>query len=274
MSLFVNICNKENLFRMGEKTMKTFLCVLLLFILLPTTPIAAADGCADGTTGNDNLTCSATPPTAGNTDDQFDADLGDDVMVQAAGVITGNMDGDGSISHDLRGGGDGGNDTMTNYGTVTASIAGDWVSGNGGDDTIYNYGQVNVNIMGDEALGVGGDDTIINAGTVENAIHGEDGDDTVILIDGANGGADHILLLDGGPGTDVLVFRFTDPNVSKEVETALAGQSAANGSLSIGNQTYTWTDFEELRNEAPSTSAANRIKASTPTRWNKTLIQL
>lgn len=229
-----------------------------MLILVPTAPIAAAAGCADGTTGNDTLTCSVTP-TAGNDDDQFDADLGDDVIVLQAGVIVVNMDGDGSATHDLRGAGDGGDDTITNYGTVTASIAGDWASGNGGNDTIYNYGQVNVNIMGDEVLGVGGDDTITNAATVENAIHGEGGDDTVILTDGA----DHILLLDGGPGTDVLTFNFSDPNIYDQVETALAGQSAANGSITIGGQTYTWTDFEELRSEAPSASAASRIITST-----------
>ncbi|MEO8608140.1 MAG: hypothetical protein ABI690_09680 [Chloroflexota bacterium] len=244
--------------------MKTFLCaLLLLFILMPTAPIAAAEGCADGTTGSDKLTCSVKPPTAGNDDDQFDGDLGDDVMVQAANVITTEMDGDGSATHDLRGMDDGGDDTMTNYGTVKASIAGDWVSGNGGDDTIYNYGQVNVNIMGDESLGVGGNDTIVNAGTVENAIHGEDGDDTVILIDGANGGADHILLLDGGPGTDTLIFSFNDPNMNKQVDAALVGQPAANGSITIGDETYTWMDFEEVRSETPSASADTILKIST-----------
>jgi hypothetical protein len=237
--------------------MKTLLSgLLLMLILLPAAPTVAESGCADGTTGNDSLTCSVTPPTTGNDDDQFDADLGDDIMVQEAGVSTVDMDGDGSATHDLRGAGDGGDDTMTNYGTITASIAGDWASGNGGNDTIYNYGQIDANIMGDEVLGVGGNDTIINAGTVENAIHGEGGDDTVILTDGASGGADHILLLDGGPGAgDVLTFSFSDLNVYNQVATALVGQSAANGSITIAGQTYTWTDFEELRNEAPSESA-------------------
>jgi hypothetical protein len=275
MSLFANICNKENLFRMGDGIVKIFLYgLMLILILMPTALTAAADGCADGTPGSDNLKCSVNPPAAGNDDDQFDADLGNDVMVLAANVLVSNMDGDGGITHDLRGAGDGGDDTLTNYGTVTASIAGDWAAGNGGDDTIYNYGQVNVNIMGDEVLGVGGNDTIVNGGTVENAIHGEGGDDTIILTDGANGGADHILLLDGGSGTDTLIFSFTDPNTDKEVESELAGQSAANGSITIGDQTYTWTNFEAVRSEAPSTAATNRIKASAMIGQSNLRIQL
>jgi hypothetical protein len=255
--------------------MKTLFCaLLLLMILIPAAPIYAADGCADGTTGNDTLTCSVTPPAAGNADDQFDGDMGDDVMVQEAGVITVNIDGDGAISGDLRGLGDGGDDTITNYGTVTASIAGDWVSGGGGDDIIYNYGQVNVNIMGDEVLGEGGSDTIVNAATVENAIHGDGGDDTIILTDGSNGGADHLLLLDGGAGTDVLIFSFSDSAVHDQVEAALAGQSAAEGSITVDGETYTWTDFEEIRNEAPSASAVNRIRTGAPTRWSRFAIEL
>jgi hypothetical protein len=274
MSEFVIICNKAGFKYLGDSIMKTLLCTLFsLMILMPGAPSVAQAGCADGTSGNDSLSCDTTLPAADNNDGQFDGDLGNDVMVQQAGVVTVNIDGDGAVTNDLRGLGDGGDDTITNYGTVTASIGGDWASGNGGDDIIYNYGQVNVNIMGDEVLGKGGNDTITNAGTVGNAIHGEDGDDTIILTDGANGGEDHILMLNGGPGTDVLVFSFSDAAVRQQIEAALAGQTPASGSISVGGQTYTWTDFEEVRNEAASASG-NRIKTSGSMRWSKVLIQV
>jgi hypothetical protein len=232
--------------------------LLLILILLPAASITAASGCSDGTSGDDHLACSENPPADGNDNAQFDGDLGHDVMVVEAGIMVVNLDGDGGVMGDLRGMGDGGDDILTNYGTVTASIGGDWVSGNGGDDTIYNYGQVNINIMGDQVLGAGGDDTILNAATVENAIHGEGGDDTIILTDGANGGADHVLLLNGGAGTDVLIFRFSDPAVRDQIKAGLDGQSPADGSLTINDQTFTWTNFEGLRAEAAGEATAKR----------------
>src|SRR5262249_13384581 len=149
--------------------------------------VMLAAGCPDGTKGNDNIICDVTPPTTGNSDDQIDTDLGDDIIVQAAGVTTLDIDADGQPTPDLRGEGNGGNDTITNYGTLTGSIAADFVTGNGGNDTITNYGTIQRDIIGDEAQGQGGDDTIINAGTVGGSILGEGGNDTVIITDHANG---------------------------------------------------------------------------------------
>jgi len=233
--------------------MKSFIGLGLLVIgllIVPTLSVMSAAGCVDGNTGNNTLSCDVTPPTAGNDDDQFDGDLGNDVMVQAAGVTTVDIDGDGSAVHDYRGNGNGGDDSITNYGTVTASIAGDWTDGLGGADTIYNYGYVQNNIMGDEANGAGGNDTITNGGTVNDTINGEGGNDTIIIIDGSSGGADNTLLLEGGSGYDVLIFRFNSSASAAQVASALSGKSPASGSATIAGKNYTWTNFEEFRNES------------------------
>jgi hypothetical protein len=239
-----------------------FLAVLALVISPPVLSLAAA-GCPDGTAGNDNITCSVTPPTAGNSDNQIDTGLGSDIIVQAAGVTTRDIDADGQPTPDLRGEGNGGNDTITNYGLVTGSIAGDFVTGNGGADNIINYGTVQQKIMGDEALGAGGNDTITNRGVVENAINGEGGNDIIINADNGNGGADHILYLNGGPGTDTLVFRYSSAALYNQVKAALVGKSPASGSITINGQTFTWFNFEQIRNDAPAGAPA---PTATPTR--------
>lgn len=239
-----------------------FLAALALIISPPVLSLAAA-GCPDGTAGNDNITCSVTPPTAGNSDNQIDAGLGSDIIVQAAGVTTLDIDADGDPTPDLRGNGNGGNDTITNYGLVTGSIAGDFVTGNGGADTIINYGTIQRDIIGDEALGAGGNDTIINRGVVEMGIRGEGGNDTIINADNGNGGADHTLYLNGGPGTDTLVFRYSSTTLYNQVKAALVGKSPANGSITINGQTFVWFNFEQIRNDAPAGSPA---PTPTPTR--------
>jgi hypothetical protein len=244
-----------------------FLAVLLLVISPPVLSLAAA-GCPDGTAGNDNITCAVSPPTAGNRDNQIDTGLGNDIIVQAAGVTTLDIDADGQATPDLRGKGNGGNDTITNYGLVTRSIAGDYVIGNGGADKIINYGTVQQNIMGDEAQGAGGNDTISNRGVVGNTINGEGGNDIIINADNGNGGADHILYLDGGPGTDKLVFRYSSTTTYNQVKAALMGKSPASGSITINGQTFTWVNFEQIQNDAPAGAATpppTRLPAPTAT---------
>src|SRR5215510_5789673 len=68
--------------------------VLMALLISPQILTLAAGGCPDGTGGNDNITCSVSPPTAGNTDNQIDTGLGDDTIVQAAGVTTLDIDAD------------------------------------------------------------------------------------------------------------------------------------------------------------------------------------
>ncbi len=232
------------------------------FVLIPPAiKVVSAVGCADGNARNNSLTCNVTPPVTGNDDDQFDGDLGDDVMVQTVGVFTVDIDGDGSAKHDDRGKGKGGNDTITNYGTVTASIAGDWNDGPGGADIITNYGDIQKNIMGDESTGAGGNDIITNGGTVEGTINGEGGNDTVIIIDGSSGGSDNTLVLEGGSGYDVLIFRFSNSANAAQVARALSGKSPTIGNATIAGQKYIWTNFEEFRNES--------IGSSTPLLTNR-----
>jgi hypothetical protein len=227
--------------------------VLIVIVIISSYSILVlAAGCPDGALGNDTLTCDVTPPTTGNNDEQIDADLGDDIIVQAAGVKTIDIDGDGQPTPDFRGEGNGGNDTITNYGVVMKSIAADFVTGDGGDDTIINYGTVQQDIWADEAQGKGGNDTIINGGTVGGTIYGEVGDDTIIITDHANGDSDHILYLDGGSGTDTLIFRFSDPTTYDQVNAAVKDKSATGGQITINGETYAWTNFEQIRNDPPT----------------------
>jgi len=146
---------------------------------------------------------------------------------------------------------DGGDDTITNNGTVGWDILGDSAS-SGGNDVIVNTGTVDGSIYGDNAdtNPLAGDDTIINSGTVGGVIDAEAGDDTVTLEDGANGGADDVLVIDGGAGTDVLVFSFTitDPELYDQIAAEIAAQSPAGGSITINGQTYIWSNFEQLVN--------------------------
>lgn len=167
---------------------------------------------------------------------------GDDLIINN-GVVQQTINGDSAL--------DSGADTITNNGLVGGNILGDSAN-NGSADIITNTGTVNGGIYGDNAdtNPLGGDDTIINSGTVNGIIDGESGNDTITLLNGANGGTDNILVVDGGVGTDVLVLQFdmTDGNAYNQIAAEIAAQSPNGGSISINGQTYFWQNFEELVN--------------------------
>ncbi len=136
----------------------------------------AQEGCPDGTAASETITCTADDTTG------VEGEAGDDTIIVNAGVtVSENIDGDDSFSST-----DGGNDTITNYGTADTILGENIIAGNGGDDIITNSGTVVNNIRGDVVTtGNGGDDTITNSDTVGGTLWGDN-------VATGNGGADII----------------------------------------------------------------------------------
>jgi hypothetical protein len=174
----------------------------------------------------------------GNGGDDTITNDGDAVLI--VGDFAGGADGNdtitntgtvGNIFGDDNFGNDGGNDTITNTGTAGT------IYGNEGDDTITNEGTA-------ESLeGDAGADQIFNSGTVNLGISAGTGDDSVTIDIGVSVGD----TIDGGADTDTLTFRVQTQVDYDALVAALAGQLPAAGSITVGGQTYTWMNFEELR---------------------------
>ncbi len=177
---------------------------------------------------------------------------GNDVIVNN-GTVAGDIDGDSAL-------GSGGNDILINNGTVGDDIDGDNVRLSGGDDLIINNGTVGGDIEADDNTTAensrGGDDVIVVNGTIEGSVFGDfgvaiGGDDTVILQNGANGGSDHEMYLDGNDGNDVLIFNFmvNDQTALDALASQISNANPASGSLTFNGQTFTWKNFEHLHNQ-------------------------
>ncbi len=209
----------------------------------------------DDTIINNGTTVSSGGGTGENGDIEGDVATGNggNDMIVNNGTVAGDIDGDTAF-------GNGGNDTLINNGIVGDDIDGDNASHNGGDDLIINNGTVGGDIEADDnttaANSRGGNDMIIINGTVEGSIFGDfgvaiGGDDTVILQNGANGGSDHDMYIDGNDGNDTLVFNFTvnDRAALASLTTQIASANPADGSLTFNKQTFTWKNFENLQNQ-------------------------
>lgn len=238
-----------------------------------------------GGTGNNTLTADKDTTIEGPFfGDGVVGNGGDDVIINngttvAIGDSTGT---NGDIEGDVATG-SGGNDVITNNGTVAGDIDGDTAFLNGGNDILFNNGSVDDDMDGDNAKFNGGDDLIINNGSVGGDIEADDntsapkstggndvivingtvegsvfadfgvavgGNDTVILQNGANGGTDHTLAMDGNDGDDTLVFNFVMPD-QQAMDTLAAQIKAANpdnDSLTFNGQTFTWKHFDHLEN--------------------------
>ncbi|MEQ9032102.1 MAG: DUF11 domain-containing protein, partial [Aggregatilineales bacterium] len=212
-----------------------------------------------GQGGNDIITNNADLGNVGAIYGDFAVSGGDDTLINngTLDVLVGDND-DGRPAQV------GGNDEITNHG-IAGTIIGDTVitGGTAGEDNITNDGTVTGSIYGDFVIsaaspelyvitGEGAADSITNSGTVGGTIFAEGGDDTVILQDGANGGADNILPLDGGDGFDTLNFDFISLTQA-EIDT-ISASNPANGSVTIGGEIFTFTNFERLEIEdAPIT---------------------
>lgn len=209
----------------------------------------------DDTIINNGTTVSDGDGTGKNGDIEGDVATGNggnDVIVNN-GAVAGDMDGDTAL-------GNGGNDTLINNGSVGDDMDGDNASHNGGDDLIINNGIVGGDIEADDNTTAknsrGGNDIIVVNGTVEGSVFGDfgveiGGDDTIILQNGANGGSDHDMYIDGNDGNDKLIFNFTvnDQSTLDTLASQIASADPASGSLSFNGQTFTWKNFERLQNQ-------------------------
>lgn len=254
---------------------------LLVFIfgcaLFFVTPASANAGHCDGTTSGDDIVCAVSPTSP---DTNIEANAGSDRIRIASGVTAGTVAGDGRTGGPL--GTSSSPDAIRNEGTV-ASIIGDYVSGSGSNDLIINVGVVTGSILGDYATaaagfdhiltagivqgdiygdyavghnnlptGQGRDDTIEIAGRVDGVVYGEGGNDRVLLHNGASGGSDNRLILDGGSNGitagegDRLIFSMTvaDSATRQSLTQTLILASPAAGSIVINGQTFEWRHFE------------------------------
>ncbi len=210
-----------------------------------------------GNGGNDTIinngtTVSENGGTGRNGDIEGDVATGsggDDVIVNN-GTVAGDMDGDTALVN-------GGNDVIVNNGTVGDDMDGDNARKNGGSDLIINNGTVGGDIQADDNEdvdgSVGGNDTIVINGTVEGSVDGDagvktGGDDLVILQNGANGGADHTLYINGNDGDDTLAFNFfvSDQAAIDALKKEITAANPAKGSLTFNGQTFEWENFEHL----------------------------
>jgi hypothetical protein len=156
--------------------------------------------------------------------------------------------------------GNGGRDEITINGSVARYVAGD-VAPAGGADTITIRGAVGESVYGDYVTipaGVGGNDRILISGMVGGSVYGDSlgvnggepavgGDDTVTLQNGANIGG----VIDGGPGSDTLVFNFSGLSSSDAAAVQAAVDAASSsGSLTVSGHTYVWQNVEHLVNDS------------------------
>lgn len=221
--------------------------------------------CPDGTASAETLVCQAMLPHPSNNDRVLHGGDDADSLTVAGGAAVDLLLGDApavalseaACDYDLAAdavAGPGADDTLLNLGTVRCDIAGDLVTGGtGGADHITNRGTVNGHILGDGPGTAAGDDTIISSGTVEGCISAGGGDDLVIVEDGADGGTDATLCLEGGAGSDTLrfVLNVSDPAAFTALQDEFDAAAPAAGSLVYNGQTFTWAGFETLDLIAP-----------------------
>ncbi len=109
-------------------------------------------------------------------------------------------------------GGEGGNDTIVCYGSVTGTIDG----GEGDDDMTLGSGAQANNVYG----GVG-NDVIVNHGSITDSILAGDGDDRVDLKEGSVDGR-----VEGGDGTDALLLTYLSTNIWGDAADGGSDQTA------------------------------------------------
>jgi len=137
-----------------------------------------------------------------------------------------------------------GQDTVMNFGNTVLET----INTGFGDDSVLNDG-----LVGGDILTGFGDDTVSNRGLVGGDIVLGAGDDLMNVETNSGVGG----IMDGGPGTDTLALKIDVGEVSEEQADDLAAQVAqavwttqhsGSGTITIGGQVYTWTNFEALLN--------------------------
>ena len=144
-----------------------------------------------------------------------------------------------------------GSNTVVNHGTIVTTGPSDseGIAAYNGNNTVINTGTIATTdpaAAGIDTSVNSGNDTVINSGNITTggaaAIQTGAGNDRVIIAGG------HVTgLIDGGADSDSLAFNL---ELGADGFDAVAAQIAAanpnGGSLTIGGNTYTWANFEEL----------------------------
>lgn len=233
------------------RSVSSLLLVALMFAAIGVAPAFAAPGDCDGTSSNDNISCSSDPVSP---DAEIDLGDGDDILVIETGVSTGHVyGGNGSDQITVNGDvvvgvastvyGDAGDDIIIVNGLVEQVVY-----GGADDDTIEVNGRTSaangdsgadvITINGElstGAFGGDGDDHIEVNGTVQGSVEGSDGDDSVVL--GVNASVGNKI--DGGAGSDTLTFHA----LTQAQANAL---NPAGDTATVNGHTYTWLNFENL----------------------------
>jgi hypothetical protein len=169
-----------------------------------------------------------------------------DIVVNLGGAQATNISGDFGNDSVFNGGylvgllyGGFGNDTVVNaaYSYSAGADLGD------GNDQFINGGYLNGNIT----CGAGADQvSLVSPSYMAGSISCGSGNDTVYLLGGTV-----IGLIDGGADSDAITFQFTytgTPAQIAAIQAAFAVANPAGGTITIGAQTFTWTNFEFLYN--------------------------
>ncbi|WP_375313358.1 hypothetical protein WHZ77_09055 [Bradyrhizobium sp. A5] len=153
---------------------------------------------------------------------------GDDILITSSNIVGGVDMG-------------GGNDTLTNAGTITA-MAGSAVNMGNGNDTLSNSGK----IVGTVLLGAGDDTVNIYAGSTSGTIDGGDGYDTIRAYAasgssavGTVGASVNVEKLDIVSGSWMLGYGFDGANIEVESGATITSGSAATAMGLTGGQTLT-----------------------------------
>jgi hypothetical protein len=148
-------------------------------------------------------------------------------------------------------GGSGGNDTITNSGTIQSDR---WsaIGSAGGPDQVTNTGRLiaTTTNSGYSTADTGtGDDVLINSGDI---IMNGAGTRSVNLGDGSDrmtirGGTIN-RMIDGGTRTDILRFEFTGTQAEiAAFQTRINSQTPQSGSATWQGKTYQWQNFEQFQ---------------------------
>lgn len=233
-----------------------------------------ADCNAEGTSGNDVIVCddvqdNGTPSLSTYAEDGNDSITYTNVETEGTIAIEGGA-GDDTINVDnsrvTTVNGDDDNDQIT----ITDSVVTESVDGDAGNDQIT----ISANSYVNSVNGGTGNDTIEVAGAVGGIDAGADNDRVTISGDNAAVSGE----INGGGGHDQLYFRFSTTSNSEyqAFVNALNSQPAFGGTVTWRDQTFTWTNFEELfalitliQQAAPSPSESDGVIITMSQRVNR-----
>lgn len=194
-------------------------------------------------------------------EDAIDGDAQDDIITVNGGTLHGD--------EQAVDGGDG-SDTITINGGILTSTDDEVVKGGAGNDIVSITGGSLTTPNEDVIDTDEGNDVVSIANATLTTLDEPDhvavqldiGNDQLTLGNGAVIVGNEDGLLDGGDGTDTLVFAMTVPQSDlAAVQAAIAAASPAGDSITINGLTYTWEDFETLVDQVEAELSVTGIPA-------------